>query len=213
VRCTTDAGRRAEPRHPGGLPQEVVRGGFTTVPPGSGNDMNALERTRAWYVLHTKSRHENVVYEGLAKKRFEAFLPKITVKSRRRDRHCMMRVPLFPGYLFVCTDLDPREHLDIVKTVGAVRLIGAHARPIPVPAETIDSLKIMVAAELPLSTGARLRTGDRVMVANGPFAGVVGTFVRYRGQGRVLVQIEALGQYAAVDVAEEDVERIPDILT
>jgi len=85
--------------------------------------MNASERTRAWYVLHTKSRHENVVYEGLAKKRFEAFLPKITVKSRRRDRHCMMRVPLFPGYLFVCTDLDPREHLDIVKTVGAVRLV------------------------------------------------------------------------------------------
>jgi len=169
--------------------------------------------SREWYVLHTRSRFENVVHEHLVKKSLDAFLPRITVRSRRKDRKAMIQVPLFPGYIFVRTDLDPREHLDIVKTVGAVRLIGAHAKPIPVPAETIDSLKIMVAAELPLSTGARLRTGDRVMVANGPFAGVVGTFVRYRGQGRVLVQIEALGQYAAVDVAEEDVERIPDILT
>ena len=38
----------------------------------------------AWYALHTKSRFENVVNEGLAKKTLDVFLPKITVKSRRR---------------------------------------------------------------------------------------------------------------------------------
>ncbi|MFO7644655.1 MAG: transcription termination/antitermination NusG family protein, partial [Desulfosarcina sp.] len=42
--------------------------------------------TRAWFALHTKSRFENVVNEGLTKKTVEVFLPKITVKSRRRDR-------------------------------------------------------------------------------------------------------------------------------
>ena len=52
---------------------------------------------RAWYALHTKSRFENVVNEGLAKKTMDVFLPKITVKSRRRDRHKMIRVPLFRG--------------------------------------------------------------------------------------------------------------------
>ncbi|MGD8366749.1 MAG: UpxY family transcription antiterminator [Desulfobacterales bacterium] len=171
-----------------------------------------VERQRLWYVLHTKSRHENVVFDGLAKKRLEAFLPKVKVRSRRRDRKAMVQVPLFPGYLFVCTDLEPREHLEILKTVGVVRMIGARSRPVPVAEETIQSLRIMVATELPLSTGARLRQGDRVMVVSGPLAGVVGTFIRHRGQGRVLVQIEALGQYAAVDVAEEDVERVPEIL-
>ncbi len=170
------------------------------------------EHPRLWYVLHTKSRHENVVFEGLTKKRLEAFLPKVKVRSRRKDRKAMVRVPLFPGYLFVCTDLEPREHLEILKTVGVVRMIGAQSRPVPVAEETITSLKIMVATELPLSTGDRLRQGDRVMVVSGPLVGVVGTFIRHRGQGRVLVQIEALGQYAAVDVAEEDVERVPEIL-
>jgi hypothetical protein len=50
------------------------------------------------------------------------------------------------------------------------------------------------------------------MVVNGPFTGVIGTFVRYRSQGRVVVNIEALGQFAGVDVQEEDVEVLPPIL-
>jgi len=47
---------------------------------------------------------------------------------------------------------------------------------------------------------------------DGPFVGVVGTFVRYRGFGRVMVTMEALGQYAAVNVPEEYVERLPEIV-
>jgi len=43
-------------------------------------------------------------------------------------------------------------------------------------------------------------------------AGVTGTFVRYRTQGRVVVNIEALGQFAGVDVQEEDIEILPPIL-
>ncbi len=35
-------------------------------------------------------------------------------------------------------------------------------------------------------------------VVYGPFAGVIGTFVRYRGKGRVVVHIEALGQFAGL---------------
>ncbi|MBW1866486.1 MAG: transcriptional antiterminator, partial [Deltaproteobacteria bacterium] len=35
----------------------------------------------------------------------------------------------------------------------------------------------------------------------------------YRGKKRVIVTIEALGQYAGVDVNEEDVEILPEILS
>jgi transcription elongation factor/antiterminator RfaH len=167
----------------------------------------------SWYVLHTRSRFENVVYDGLYKKSMEVFLPKIKVPSRRRDRKLMIKVPLFPGYLFVKTDLNPYRHLEIVKTTGAVSLIGNRDGPIPVPSETVESLKIMVATDHPVTTGTRLTKGDRVMVVAGPFAGVTGTFVRYRGKGRVVVNIEALGQHAGVDVDENDIELLPQILT
>ena len=175
--------------------------------------MNSETLTPSWYVLHTKSRFENVVFEGLSGKDLDVFLPKVKVKSKRRDRRMMIRVPLFPGYLFVKTDLNPYRHLDIVKTIGAVRLIGTKQGPVPVPEETVESLRIMVATDHPVITGSRLKKGDRVMVVSGPFAGVTGTFVRYRGKERVVVHIEALGQHAGVDVDEKDVERVPGIFS
>jgi transcription elongation factor/antiterminator RfaH len=168
---------------------------------------------RLWYVLHTKSRFENVVHGGLGKKSIEVFLPKITVRSKRRDRKAMIRIPLFPGYLFVKTDLAPDSHLEIVKTAGAVRLIGSKHGPVSVPEETIDSLKIMVAGDHSVTTGDNLKKGDKVLVVSGPFVGVAGTFVRYGGKGRVVVNIEALGQYAGVEVSEDEIEIIPKILT
>lgn len=162
-----------------------------------------------WYVLHTRSRFERVVHEGLSKKTHEVFLPQVRVRSRRRDRRIILDVPLFPGYVFIRSNLHPHHHLDILKTVGAVRLIGNKEVPVPVPDETVASLKIMVARDTRIDTGNRLRKGDRVMVVKGPFTGVVGTFARYRGIGRVVVHIEALGQYASVEVAEEDIEAQP----
>jgi len=167
---------------------------------------------RSWYVLHTKSRFENVVNDGLIKKSIEVFLPKIKVRSKRRDRKAMIQVSLFPGYLFVKSDLDPYEHVEIVKTTGAVRIIGNKDGPLAVPQESIESLKIMVAGNNDVTTGNHLKKGDIVMVINGPFAGVTGTFIRYKGKERVVVYLEALGQFASVEVREDDVEIIPEIL-
>ena len=69
----------------------------------------------------------------------------------------------------------------------------------------------MVAGENEVVTGRLLQKGDSVMVISGPFAGVTGTFVRYRGKDRVIVNIEALGQHAGVDVDEDDIELMPQI--
>ena len=175
--------------------------------------MNDRRLEPLWYVLHTKSRHEKVVTDGLLKKSIEVYLPLVTVRSRRKDRRVMIRVPLFPGYIFVKTDLHPNSHLEVVKTVGAVRLIGNKQGPVPVPDETVNSLQIMVESNHAVTTGNQLKSGDRVIVVYGPFAGVVGTFVRHGSKGRVIVNIEALGQYAGVEVNEEDIEIIPKILS
>ncbi len=172
----------------------------------------AIDRGRAWYVLHTRSRFEQVVFDGLGGKSLETFLPKITVMSKRRDRRKKIRIPLFPGYVFVRSDLDAYERLEIVKTVGVVRLVGNKDGPISVPDESVESLRIIAAGDNEIFTGTRLRKGDRVMVVEGPFAGVTGTFARYKGAGRVVVSVEALGQYAAVDVPEDCVEKIPDFV-
>lgn len=169
------------------------------------------EFVRSWYVLHTKSRFENVVNDGLLKKSLEVFLPKHQVRSKRRDRKVVIRIPLFPGYVFVKSSFDAYERIEILKTIGVVRMVGNKDGPIAVPSETIESLKIMVAGNDTITTGRRFKKGDRVIVVEGPFAGVIGIFARYKGKGRVIVNLEALGQFAGVDVIEENVEILPKI--
>ncbi len=172
----------------------------------------AIDMVPEWYVLHTRSRFEQVVFNGLDGKSLETFLPKITVMSKRRDRRKKIRVPLFPGYVFVKSDLNAYERLEIVKTVGVVRLIGNKDGPVPVPEEAINSLKIMITASNDVKTGARFKKGDQVMVVEGPMAGVKGVFVRHKGHGRIVVAIDAMGQYASVDVSEDCIEKIPDFV-
>ena len=120
--------------------------------------MNDRRLEPLWYVLHTKSRHEKVVTDVLLKKSIEVYLPLVTVRSRRKDRRVMIRVPLFPGYIFVKTDLHPNSHLEVVKTVGAVRLIGNNQGPVPVPDQTVNSLQIMVESNLAVTTGNQIKS-------------------------------------------------------
>jgi len=160
-----------------------------------------------WYVLHTKSRHEQIVFNGLEGKGIETFLPKTYRRSIRKDRRVVLNVPLFPGYLFLKTTLIPEAHLWVLKTVGAVKLVGNQLGPVPVPETVIESLKIMTAAqtETDILIGTRFKKGDPVVVIRGPFAGIEGIFARYKGTDRIIVQIDALGQFAAVEVTIEDV--------
>jgi transcriptional antiterminator NusG len=167
-----------------------------------------------WFALLTRSNFEQTVYTSLTKKKIEVFLPTIRKKSTRKDRHLMLERPLFPGYIFVKSTFQSADQLNILKTTGAVRLIGTQAGPVPIPDIQIESLKILTSANMDLITGTNvmLRKGDPVQVLSGPMAGVQGEFISQKGRGRVVIRIDILGQYAGVEIEEENIEKIPDIV-
>ena len=53
-----------------------------------------------WWALHTRSRFEQKVHKGLCGKSLEAFLPRIQVMSRRKDRRKKILVPFDSGICF-----------------------------------------------------------------------------------------------------------------
>ncbi|MCF6248271.1 MAG: UpxY family transcription antiterminator [Desulfobacula sp.] len=168
-----------------------------------------------WYALLTKSNFEQTVYAAVIKKKIEAFLPKIKKKSRRKDRQLMLELPIFPGYIFVKSTIQATDQLKILKTMGAVRILGNQSGPIAIPKFQIESLKILTSANMDLLTGERvpLKKKDMVQILSGPMAGVRGEFSRYQGRGRVIINIDLLRQYVGVEVSEENIEKIPDLLT
>lgn len=162
----------------------------------------------AWYVIHARHQHEAKVELALQRKGMEVFLPRITVRSRRRDRKLLLQVPLFPGYLFVHGALNDQRYYEIIKQKSVVRLLGGKSGlPTPVPAGVVASINAIVESRQPYYPWPYLLPGKQVRIMDGPLAGTVGVIVKTADKKRCLVvAVELFQRSVAVKLAEEAVE-------
>jgi transcription antitermination factor NusG len=167
-----------------------------------------LDDNPAWYVIHARHQHEAKVELALQRKGLEIFLPRITVRSRRRDRKLLLEVPLFPGYLFVHGILDDQNYYEIIKQQSVVRLLGSKSvLPTPVPAEVVASIHAIVDNQQPYYLWPYLHSGKKVCIMEGPLAGTVGVIVRTLDKKRrLVVAVELFQRSVAVELEEEVVE-------
>jgi transcription antitermination factor NusG len=162
-----------------------------------------------WYALHTRSHFEQKVYTGITGKSIEAFLPKIQVMSRRRDRRKKIFVPLLPGYVFVRFEMEPESYWEIIKTAGVVGMVGVRGTPTPARDEEIASLMILNGTDRTVHNRTYMRAGDRVMIMEGPLKGLVGFYLRHKGQSeKVVVSVDLLQRSLAVEIEDWALEKI-----
>lgn len=168
------------------------------------------ENFSKWYAIHTRSRFEQKVYDGLRGKSIETFLPRIQVMSRRKDRRKKILIPMIPGYVFVRTDLHPEEHLRILKTIGIVRMVSFKGNPVPADEEEISSLMVLDGTDRTVQNRTFMKKGDRVMIMEGPLKGLVGFYLRHRGKtDRVVVSVELLQRSLEIEIEDWALERVP----
>lgn len=149
-----------------------------------------------WCVVNTLPHQEMRAETNLLRQGFRAWLP-VTVRVRRHARRMdMMRVPLFPGYLFVELDLDCEAWSPINSTYGVRRLLVQDARPEVLPERFIVDLRQTVggdgACALPPDSET-LKLGTRVRIAWGPFADCIATILNLAPKERVLLLLDLLG--------------------
>ena len=163
-----------------------------------------------WFAIWTHSQCEPMVEDALNRKRFEVFLPRVRVPSRRRDRHRMLWQPLFPGYVLVHVAPSRQALIDVANTQGVVRVIGERwDLPYPIPDEEVASVRRVI------SSGERaipipwIRIGDRVRIVAGPLAGLEGLVQAWRaGRATFVVNLDLLQRSVGVEVTADIVERI-----
>jgi transcriptional antiterminator NusG len=161
----------------------------------------------AWYVIHTRSRHEAKVELALQQKGLEIFLPRMIVASRSRDRRLLLKVPLFPGYLFVHTRLTSPTFHEIISLSGVVRLLGVKGRPHQVAAEKVESIQAIVSSDRAYYPWRMLQRGMQVRISEGPLTGTVGIILQRRDRKRrLVVAVELFQRSVAVELEEEAVE-------
>jgi transcription antitermination factor NusG len=142
------------------------------------------------------------VHDQLAAKAFNAFLPLISVWSRRDGRRRLIRKPMFPGYLFVRHTIDKTSYIEIMKTNGMARILGERwDRPAVVADDEIDAVRQVLETGLPVLPYSYLREGHRVRINHGPLTGVEGILVHnHAHKGLLVVSVTLLQRSVAVEV-------------
>ena len=163
----------------------------------------------SWYCVHTRSRHEDVVYQRLSAKNIHAFLPKMEVWSTRRDRRKKIQKALFSGYLFVHENLNPRTHLEILKTPGLVQILGNENGPQPVPDIQIESIQMVMSGKNAVSPFPYLKEGQRIRIEDGPLKGCEGILLKKQAEKeKLIISLDLLKRSLSIEIEGASIEPV-----
>ena len=152
-----------------------------------------MQEESRWYAVHTRSHHERTVEKELTAQQFEVYLPEYRTMSRRKDRKKEIKRPLFPGYVFVRTELSGGKRIAVLQTKGVVRIIGAGHKPVAVPEHELESVRILLSNSADAGPCPAAEKGQLVQVMEGPLRGVIGT-VQAAKKRKIIVSVELVGR-------------------
>jgi transcriptional antiterminator RfaH len=147
----------------------------------------------AWYVIHSKPRQEHIALTNLERQGFECYLPLIRAEKIRRGRAEVIFEPLFSRYLFIRLDSGDqgKSWLPIRSTLGVSQLVRFGGEPAKVDESLIQWLKEQ---EQTLPTEHLFKPGQRVVVTQGPFAGIEAIYQASSAEQRSMILLELLNK-------------------
>jgi len=157
-----------------------------------------------WYVAHTKARNEKALAWSLHHWNIAYFLPLIPKKTRRKGRLYQSLLPLFGGYLFFCGEQEKRYIALTTNRIANVIDVVDQAKLV----QQLCGIHRAITSGLPVDTHPYLKAGDRCRVTAGPLIGHEGIVVRKNKLTRILLQIDILGQAAAVEIDADLLESL-----
>ncbi|HUZ47365.1 MAG TPA: UpxY family transcription antiterminator [Terriglobia bacterium] len=162
--------------------------------------------TPKWYAVYTCARHEKRAAELLESKEVETFLPLYEALHRWKSGRAQVRLPLFPGYLFVRIALADR--LKVLEIPSVVRLVGFSGQPAPLPEGDIEAVRSCLGRGPRFEPHPYLPAGRRVRVARGALEGLEGIVIRRKSRTRLVVSLDIILRSVAVEVEARDLEPV-----
>jgi transcription antitermination factor NusG len=162
--------------------------------------------TGEWFAAYVKHHHERKAAQLLKQKGIEVFLPQIKEVHRWKDRNKALFLPLFPGYLFLFSDL--RDKFQILNTPGVFFLVESAGIACPVPRHEIDAIRRLIGSGVQVKPHPFVSAGDRVRIRSGPLSGVQGMLTHFKNQYRVVLSVGLLQKAVSIEVEAANVERI-----
>jgi transcriptional antiterminator RfaH len=169
--------------------------------------MRELQITRrvldlpCWYVVHTHALQEGRAEKNLNMWGIETFNPRL------RDRRQAIKA-LFPCYIFAWFNAGLMLH-KIGFTRGVRNIVRFNGMPAPVPEEVVDLIRLRVGEDGFVRVCETLRSGDRVVVRDGPLSHLEGIFEKdVNDADRVLVLLTTVNYQSRVIIDRQMLKKV-----
>lgn len=155
--------------------------------------------TLSWYLVHTKPRQEDIALANLERQGYECYLPQMRIERIRRRKAEVATEPMFPRYLFIRLDSSDqgKSWSPIRSTLGVSQLVHFGARAAKVDDNLVDLLR---QRERALPTEVMFHSGDSVVIADGPFAGIEAIYQTADAERRAFILLEILAKPVSMQI-------------
>jgi transcriptional antiterminator NusG len=168
-----------------------------------------------WYILFVRTGAEEDVCTFLNHTGINSFIPKKEVIYRREGRSIIQIRPMFPGYLFITSDL-PQEQFHAVlqqmrsRKSGIVKeLYYDREGTSALTAAEQDMLEGLLDQDQVLTASTGIIENDQVVVLQGPLKGYESRIVRIdRHKRQALLELNLCTRKVQVSVALEVIQKI-----
>ena len=161
-----------------------------------------------WFLLKTKPNAHVTACDNLKRQGFDVFLPLVTKTTKKNGKFLDIKIPLFPGYVFMGTSIDPIPWKSVNGTRGiskAVTLDGVYRS---VNVLIIDGLVRRCDNDGVIQSLNDIVSGDLAKIERGPFAEFICTVDKIKDDHRAWVLIDLLKQQTRVEVRLDSVSKI-----
>ncbi len=153
----------------------------------------SLSSSLSWYLILTKPRQEARALANLNRQGFDCYMPLLKLERIRQRKVILVLEPMFARYLFIHLDASGlgQSWAPIRSTMGVTQLVrfGGHA------AKVDDQLIAQLQSREQIGPPEKLfEEGARVVVTEGPFAGVEAIYQTSNADGRSMILLEILSK-------------------
>jgi transcription antitermination factor NusG len=158
-----------------------------------------------WYALHAKPHKERQVSKFLESEGFEVYLPLLPAARRTRRK----ALPFFSCYLFARLN-GALDFSTVQWTPGLRTVVHFGGKPAIVPDEVVSAIKKRLDwLHESGQTTYPFKSGDRIIVRNGPLADLEGVFEeRLSSRDRARILVECLGRWTRCEVEVDTLKRL-----
>lgn len=131
-----------------------------------------------WYVLQVKTGDEIIIRNAIERTGTEALVPRRIVHERQQGKIYTNERKLFPSYVFINIEFNPKIYYRIKRIPGVIRFLGGNNVAQPVAEEEMNFIFSLCSDGELAGISSLVKVGDQIRVLSGPLQGFEGRIVK-----------------------------------